>query len=52
MTLSNIIYSHNDLNNKNGIGIENAKKRLDLIYKHNYKLTQNQNCGKGNQTRF
>ncbi len=36
--------SANGLNEKGGLGLENLKKRLDLIYGKNYSLAQNENA--------
>ena len=43
MTISNIIQGNHSLEKKNGIGVENTKKRLDLIYADKYTLKQTQN---------
>ena len=42
MVLSNTIQHDKTLEAGNGIGIENTKKRLDLIYGNRYTLKQNQ----------
>jgi sensor histidine kinase YesM len=42
MVLSNIIQADKTLDKGNGIGIENTKKRLDLIYGNRYSLTHRQ----------
>lgn len=43
--IENTILDHHPNNGRGGIGLENIKKRLDLNYKNNYRLT-NENDGK------
>jgi two-component system LytT family sensor kinase len=53
-TIENTVNSQNTKNGKGGIGLQNIKKRLELHYKNNYKLTVelSENCYKASLTIF